>query len=56
MGTAVAGAANELRAALESEGLEFHQIGQMVAEPGLRFRTRENSLESMETSGWDHFR
>ncbi|MCG6918122.1 MAG: thiamine-phosphate kinase [Deltaproteobacteria bacterium] len=56
LGTAVAGAANELRAALESEGLEFHQIGQMVAEPGLRFRTRENSLESMETSGWDHFR
>ncbi len=56
LGTVVPGSAKDLRAALESEGCEFYQIGQMVAEPGLKLRTRENSLESMETRGWDHFK
>jgi len=56
LGTVVPGSANDLRAALESEGCEFYQIGHMVAEPGLKLRTRENSLESMATSGWDHFK
>jgi thiamine-monophosphate kinase len=56
LGTVVPGSASDLRAALESEGCEFYQIGQMVAEPGLRLRTRENSLESIGAKGWDHFR
>jgi thiamine-monophosphate kinase len=56
LGTVVPKSAAALRAALESEGLEFYEIGQMVAESGLKFRTSENSLVSIGTRGWDHFR
>jgi thiamine-monophosphate kinase len=56
LGTVVPESANALRTALVSEGCEFYQIGQMVAEPGLKLRSRENSLESMGTIGWDHFK
>ena len=56
LGTVVPGWASDLRAALESGGCEFYQIGQVVAEPGLKLRTRENSLETMEAKGWDHFK
>jgi thiamine-monophosphate kinase len=56
LGTVAAEGAADLRAALEFGGCEFYQIGHMVAEPGLKLRTREHSLESMQTSGWDHFK
>ena len=56
LGTVVPGLAANLRAALESEGCEFYQIGHMVAEPGLRIKTSENSLETIGASGWDHFK
>ena len=56
LGTVVPGWASDLRAALESGGCEFYQIGQVVAEPGLKLRTRENSLETMGAKGWDHFK
>ena len=56
LGTVVPGLAADLRAALESEGCEFYQIGHMVAEPGLKIKTSENSLETIGASGWDHFK
>ena len=56
LGTVFPGSAADLRAALESEGCEFYQIGHMVAEPGLKLRTSENSLEMMGAGGWDHFK
>jgi thiamine-monophosphate kinase len=56
LGTAVSGSATNLRAALESEGLGFYQIGEMVAEPGLKLKTIKNSLVNIGMRGWDHFR
>jgi thiamine-monophosphate kinase len=56
LGTVLSGSAEDLRAALESGGCEFYQIGHMVNEPGLRLRTRKNSLETMGANGWDHFK
>ena len=56
LGTVNPKSANGLRAALQSEGCEFYQIGYMVAEAGLQLRTRENSLEKMSANGWDHFK
>jgi len=55
LGTVVPGSANDLRAALESKGCTFYQIGHMVAEPGLKLRNSEDSLETIEAKGWDHF-
>lgn len=56
LGTAVSGSATNLRAALESEGLGLYQIGEMVAEPGLKLKTIKNSLVNIGMRGWDHFR
>ena len=56
LGTVSPKSADDLRAALQSGGCEFYQIGDIVAEPGLQLRTRKNSLEKMRASGWDHFK
>ena len=55
LGTVVPESSDDLRAALESGGCQFYQIGQMVAEPGLKLRTSKNSLISIGAKGWDHF-
>lgn len=56
LGTVAPESADDLRAALESGGCEFYQIGHTVAEPGLKLRTGADSLETMGINGWNHFK
>lgn len=56
LGTVVAEGATDLRKTLESEGCEFYPVGRTVAEPGLKLKTSDDSLEIMGANGWDHFR
>jgi thiamine-monophosphate kinase len=43
------------RASVGSTGAELCQIGQIVAEPGLRIRDAAGALIVPAVSGWDHF-
>jgi thiamine-monophosphate kinase len=36
-------------------GRELHDVGTIVAEPGILVRARDGSLTSLSASGWDHF-
>lgn len=56
LGTVVAESAPDLQKALESKGCEFYPIGHTVAEPDLKLRTGNDSLEIIGASGWDHFK
>ena len=49
-------AAGQLGEALKSEGCEFHPIGKMVLEPGLRLQRSDGSIEPIKVRGWDHFK
>ena len=55
LGTAPPEAAVELKKALESEGCEFHPLGNTVSEPGLKLKCLDGSTEAIEAHGWDHF-
>ena len=56
LGTVPLESAAGLQKALESNGCQFHSIGKIVAESGLRLEGRDGSLEAIGTNGWDHFR
>jgi thiamine-monophosphate kinase len=56
LGTVPAESAARLQAALESNGCQFHSIGNTVPESGLRLESRDGSVEVIGASGWDHFR
>ncbi len=56
LGTVPPGAAGQLDEALKSEGCEFHPIGKMVLEPGLRLQRSDGSIEPIRVRGWDHFK
>ncbi len=56
LGTVPPTAAGQLGEALKSEGCEFHPIGRMVPEPGLRLERSDGSIEPIEVRGWDHFK
>ena len=56
LGTAPSEAADKLEEALKSEDCEFHPIGHMVSEPGLKLKCRDGSTEAIGAGGWDHFK
>jgi thiamine monophosphate kinase len=56
LGTVPVKSAARLQEALESNGCQFHSIGNTVAESGLRLEGSDGSVEVIGASGWDHFR
>ena len=56
LGTVPPESAARLQEALESNGCQFHSIGNTVAESGLRLESRDGSVEVIGANGWDHFR
>ncbi len=56
LGTVPENSAAHLQEALQSGGCEFYPIGNMVAEPGLKLKGRDGSIEVVGASGWDHFK
>jgi thiamine-monophosphate kinase len=56
LGTVPVESAARLQKALESNGCQFHSIGNTVAESGLRLEGSDGSVEVIGANGWDHFR
>jgi thiamine-monophosphate kinase len=56
LGTVPRPSVAELQKALTEQGCEFHPIGETVAEPGLKLKDRNGSIEEIEATGWDHFK
>jgi thiamine-monophosphate kinase len=56
LGTVPVESAARLQEALESNGCQFHSIGNTVAESGLRLEGRDGFVEVIGANGWDHFR
>ena len=56
LGTVPPESAAGLQEALESNGCQFHPIGKIVAESGLKLEDRDGSVEVVGANGWDHFR
>jgi thiamine-monophosphate kinase len=56
LGTTPPEAVDQLEQALEAEDCEFHPIGHMVSEAGLKLKYRDGSTEVIGARGWDHFK
>lgn len=55
LGTAPEKAAARLAQALGAGGCEFHRIGRIVPEAGVRLLAPDGSTREIKTAGWDHF-
>lgn len=56
LGTVPERPAARLEEVLKAAACEFFPIGKIVAEPGIRLKTREGSVREIEPRGYDHFK
>jgi thiamine-monophosphate kinase len=56
LGTVPEESTQKLKNALASQGCEFHVIGRITPEPGLRLQYRDGATGLLPAGGWDHFK